>query len=85
MSRQSHLPPRPPPTCVGCRRARSEARRALVARLTLRSRSYTLWLCRECADDRARLLVFVAAYEALRDRLAAAPRQPIAAGERDVH
>ncbi|HEX5505835.1 MAG TPA: hypothetical protein VFW96_24675 [Thermomicrobiales bacterium] len=73
MPRHTPLPPRPPPTCVACQRARAAARPALVARLALRSRSYTLWLCRDCAEDRARVLDFVAAYEALRDRLAAVP------------
>lgn len=79
MSRRTSLPPRPPPTCVACRRARAAARPALIARLALRSRSYSLWLCRDCAEERARLLAFVAAYEALRDRLAAAPVRGVGA------
>ena len=48
-----------PPGCVGCGRARGEARQALVAKFGTQR---ALWLCHDCAQNDASVAELVAAY-----------------------
>ena len=51
--------------CLGCGRARGEARQALLAKLGARE---SFWLCHDCAENDASVADLVAAYRRARGR-----------------